>query len=230
MMTLLGALLLILGLASPSWAAVVDTFNRANEGPPPSSSWTTSWLGSGLIVTTNTLAGNNDAVLVGAYLNGSTYTDADVFLTFVTIDENSFFRTTEIQLRLVNPTNAGTVDGYACRLEVDSVGNGFASRVRIYRIDNGTYTALTDSGAHTFVDGDKFRCAVSGTSLNAYYDTGGGWVGAGSTTDATYSAAGYVGVATDTTSAKLTMDDLDVTGSGGGGGDQTFGFRMRIQP
>ena len=232
MMILRYAILLVLLL---SWASVasavtiIDTCVRANEGPPLSASWGNSWHGTGLIIASNKCVGNSDGNDRGGYWSAATFgPDIDMQVTISTIDENNFFRTVELQARLVNPTNAGTVDGYAARIEPDSGGNGFAARMRLWRIDNGVYTALSDSNnEHTFADGEKYRFTITGSTLEHFYDAGGGWVSIDTATDSTYSASGYVGLATNTGAAKLTMIDFGAETVGGGGGPATFGFLRR---
>lgn len=230
MRTRLGFLLLGLLLASSVEAAVLDSCVRSNEGPPLSSSWGNSWLGTGLIISSNKCVGNSDGLNRGGYWLSPTYTDVTVEVTLSTIDELNFYRFVELQARIVNPTSSGTVDGYAARLQDDSGGNGIARRVRIYRIDDGAYVALTDNQTHDFVDGDKLRFTISGSSLEVFWSNGGSWTSIGSTTDTTYSAAGNIGLGTNTGATKLTMVDFSATDLGGGGGAETFGFRRRLAP
>lgn len=164
--------------------SVLDDFNRANTGPPPSGSWTTDQYAfglPGLKVSSNTCIPNS-AFAAGWWSASSFAADQEAYITVATwVDE------IEVHLRLQTPGTAG-VDGYI--LNIISSTNHW----RIYRMTNQATTLLT-SGAITMSSGDSIGFEAIGTSLTAYQKIGAGsWGTLGSTTDATYNTTGFIGL------------------------------------
>jgi hypothetical protein len=162
----------------------LDTFNRANTGPPPSANWTTDQYGfglPGLKVVSNACACNG-GFAAGWWSASSFAADQEAWVTVSTwVDE------VEVHIRLQNPGTAG-VDGYI--LNVISGSNLW----RIYRMTDQNTTLLA-SGAITMSSGDQIGISAVGTTLTAYQNhAGGGWTTLGSTTDATYNTSGYIGL------------------------------------
>jgi len=195
-------------------ATLRDDFNRANEGPPPSSSWTTAVRGatldpSGLIVSTNTLGKTNSPTG-----NGSAFWNVETFGpdTWVTADCPDC-TTAGIIILFVRLQSAGTsgADGYACRWSPDT------PLLFIQRLDNGTLTTLA-SNSTDVNDGAKLGCEVIGSNIKAWVDTGSGWTEALSTIDTTYTAAGHVGVLMSANTAFLDNFGAHTVSAGGGGG------------
>ena len=172
---------------------VLDDFNRANEGPPPSASWTDTWLtGSGLTVNTNQCATNGGTTLKDSYWNVSTFgPDAEAFVTIATIpttDGDSI----RLGIRLAQP-GATTVDGYLAMWQW--IAGAGADRVRLFRLDNGAATELGTGVDLNMSAGDKLGMETIGSTIKVYTKSGAGaWTERRSETDATYSAAGFIGL------------------------------------
>jgi hypothetical protein len=169
--------------------SVLDDFNRANEGPPPSASWTNSAGTAGLAglqVVSSTLQNSGSFEQREDYWNVTTFgPDSEVYVTVTTVGITSF----RLYLRLQTPGTAGT-DGYLAY---------FASTaVFIYRIDN---TSLTQQGASvslTLAGGESYGFEIIGSDMNVYKKSGGSWGTTLATrTEATYSAAGNIAIGTD---------------------------------
>jgi hypothetical protein len=178
-------------------SAVIDNFDRANEGPPPSASWTRGVLqlgaSTGIQVDTNRIRRGSVVATYrqGGYWNAATFgPDCEVFCTLPiipTADSGGvwlFARLTTI--------GSGTTDGYA--LGVERISGAF-NDWRIYRIDNGAATLLGGTMYQTVSAGDSVGLEVIGTQLTAYYKAAGGsWMALGTQTDSTYATAGNLGV------------------------------------
>ena len=178
---------------------ILDDFNRADEGPPPSSNWTD--LQNGLRVMSNLVRGNTSGQPNWSNWNASTFgPDCEVFITLTdTITGNAG---AAVLLRATTNVLA-TVDGYLMHY----TDNG--DLLQIYRIDNGSLTKL-DETAFTLVAGDKIGGEAIGSTLKFYIDDGGaGWTLKVTSTDSTYGSAGFVG-------ARLLDEFRDADDFGGG--------------
>lgn len=191
--------------ASFPTTAVLDDFNRANEGPPPSANWseiTAISSGSSLVVVSNQLESNLGANRTG-YWNPSTFgPDSEVRIKIPT--KGSGVASTRLYLRLNNPTNAGTVTSYL------AIATPSGS-IYFYRIDGGpTYVQLGGTISQTVTDGDSFGASIVGSTFTIYYKVGAGaWAALDTRTDATYSGAGYLGVGIDqSVSGDVKLDDF----------------------
>jgi parallel beta-helix repeat protein len=169
--------------------SVLDTFNRSNEGPPPSANWSDAiGLGEQTQVVSNTWRGELASPASGInadYWNVATYgPDSEVFATLttkITNETQSLF----IRLRQVGDT---TIDGYQLAFTAKAGDDTWA----IQRLDNGALTQLGDSFDQEVTNGQKFGLRATGTTLEAYYYNGTVWVLLASRTDATYGEAGYL--------------------------------------
>ena len=116
-----------------------------------------------------------------SYYNVSTYgPDAECYALIASM---AGVEGAGVLCRVVSPGGSGTVDGY---LGFAVGGNGL-----VYRIDNGAATSLS-SAAWSHATGDSIGHEVISTTLTTYKKVSGTWSSVTSTTDATYSAAGYV--------------------------------------
>lgn len=180
--------------------SVLDNFNRTNEGPPPSASWSGPvFSGHGqLKVSSNTCipdgAGNKND-----YWNVATFgPDSEAFVTITSKGATAWV---DVFVRLASPGTTG-VDGYS--VEMDSG----AATVTHYRIDNGVLTALGSAISQAFSNGDALGLKIVGSTLQAYRQpSGGSWATLGTTrSDSTYTAAGNIGLHAANTS--VVMDDF----------------------
>jgi len=168
-------------MAFPTISTVLDDFNRADEGPPPSASWAGPILGQpfGIKVVSNTVKGNGAGASSGAW-NATFGPDCEARISLVTASGIM-----GLYMRMSSPTSS-SADGY--HLRTDNVNNWL-----IYRIDNGTSTQLgsTVNGPAT---GTMLGAELIGDQIVMYHFISGAWSSTITRTDATYGAAGYIGL------------------------------------
>ena len=173
--------------------AVLDNFNRTNEGPPPSASWTGSIKDistDNLEVISNTLqSGGGDGQ---AYWDLTTfgpdseaYTDVPAMTTTAGTWMDLFVR-----IGGTPPLLTDCYMGELYNVTADSPG------YYIFRIDNSASTQLGASiDSSAFSDGDSLGLEALGTAITMYRKpAAGSWASLGSRTDATYGTAGFIGV------------------------------------
>ena len=161
--------------------SLLDDFDRANTGPPPSASW------GGPVLPGNSGAKVLSNQLVTAGGSGECYwltsfgPDSECYITIGTLGTGF-----GLYLRVNNP-NTGTMTGYYADI--------YANTIDVYRMDNAGYNQLGASIATTTSAGDTFGLEMIGATLTVYRKpSAGAWGSIGSRTDATYGAAGAVGV------------------------------------
>lgn len=176
---------------------ILDDFNRSNEGPPPSASWTNdiiNYAGNGLAVSSNTVVANAVATCE-SYWSVETFGPAcEAYITIVTIGGN--FNEAYTFTRLAN-IGDGTTDGYALWWQQASTDS-----FKLFRIDNGVLTQLGSTENVTQSNGDSFGLESNDSDVHTgYYDTGSGWTACTSATatDTTYQSAGYIGLGIEKT-------------------------------
>ena len=200
---------------------ILDTFTRANEGPPPSSNWTPIFLngaGGGLAVDTNVLAPTLTSDDNNAYWNASTFgPDSEIHCKISNIGAtNDQIR---LYLRMNNMvTDSSFGDGYSLywdNLATDTL------RLRITTAGSSTTLATFDQAT---ASGDSIGLAAHGTTLIAWHKpSAGSWTAVGSynTSQDTiqYNTSGSLLIDLNTGSAGVTMrvDDF-----GGGEASTTF--------
>ena len=196
---------------------VLDNFNRANEGPPPSASWANNWLGNGLKVQSNALIAHVNAANNGSYWSAGTFgPDCEIYLTLASIWSSNVWGHIALAARIVDPTNATAVDGYSVSIESD--GSGQPRGSSYYRIDNGVYTRLGSAFTRgsNWTAGERLGLELIGSTLQAYIFSGGSWSTlTTSRSDSTYNAAGHLSISTDRT--EWTGDDFGGGTVGAGG-------------
>ena len=175
---------------------IIDNFNRSDEGPPLSSNWTA--VSNGHKVVSNTC----EATISGdcrSLWNASTFgPDCEAYITIV--EETAWCQS--VYLRMTTLVN-GTMDGYNCYADT---GNDY---IEIFRVENGGFTQLGASVAHTWADGDKIGGECIGDTIKGYIDSGSGWGEEISRTDSSYPDAGYIGLRTQPVpAAYMTLDDF----------------------
>lgn len=148
-----------------AYATLLDSFNRANEGPPPSASWNSGSFSSGtsqLQVVSNALKRGGagwGSCLWGTQLGP----DMIVVVTIATVGDFS------IIIRGQSP-GSGAWDGYEClytssthRFDLDVITN------------SATGASLANSTATTLGAGDKVGFCVISQQLHMAVYTGGAW-------------------------------------------------------
>jgi hypothetical protein len=164
-------------------APIIDNFDRANEGPPPSSNWTTGIDGGsvGFSVSSNQAAPAGEGASM--FWNAADFgPDLDVYATRSV--NNAPIR---IYWRMVSAGTSG-VDGYAALAYTD--GN-----IYVYKVTNFGNTQIGAAMAQAVAAGGSLGVRMIGSTIDVYYKApAGSWVLVGSRSDSTYSAAGKVGV------------------------------------
>jgi hypothetical protein len=193
-------------LASPVWAfpdnGVLETFTGTDTTTPPNANWTNAnILGcTGLDIEDNAVTGTTSSQNCGGYWDTTSFNaDQEGFATIVNISSGV---RGDILLRLAN-IGVGTTDGYAVSWQ------DAAATVTIYRIDNGTATALGAAISQTITTTDKLGGRAVGDQICAWFsDDGGAWVELACRTDATYSAGGFIGLNLNGNTGVGMMDDF----------------------
>jgi len=173
---------------------ILDNFNRANEGPPPSASWTLDAprSGSASAEVVSNQCGDSGGGEGGCW--GTQFgPDVEMYMTVATLPN-----ATQAQLYVrLNPKGAAVTTGY----QVTFLRNDPNSSFAFYRWDSGAQTQIgsfTDPSG-TWADGYKIGVSMIGSVLSAYIDKGSGWTFMASASDGTYTAAGYIGFRNNST-------------------------------
>lgn len=172
--------------------SVLDDFNRADAGPPPSASWTSTGTydpSSGLKVLTNQCAtdGSNKGGVWGTQYGP----DCEQFSTVATLFADA--RNIQIHVRMTLPGTGGTGNSYFVRFTRNDLNAGFDAQC--YRDDAGSWTQLgatVSDTAGALAGGVKFGVDMIGSTLSGYVNRSGTWASAISQSDATYSNSGYL--------------------------------------
>lgn len=169
---------------------ILDDANRSAVGPPPSANWITTVIDDGtdgIKVTGNQFAGNgsgsNDAVWDVATFGP----DCEVYVQIPTMADTLYMY---LALGLLN-VGAGTTDGYIMRFDKEAATDEF----NIARMDNGNPTFLHAGVQQEFTPGDWVGFERIGDDLSVYYGSAvGSMVSLLTVSDATYAAAGKIGM------------------------------------
>lgn len=176
---------------------LLDNFNRGNEGPPLSANWTA--VATGHQVVGNAAVPGGESFGVVSMYNVSTYgADCEAYVTLAT------HITARMGVILRGTTLVeGTWDGYYV------VAFTNTDDIVIERVDDDARTQLGAAVAFVWADGDKIGGEAIGGTIKGYIDDGGaGWAEKISRDDATYGAAGYVGIRSYVTAGGAEYDDF----------------------
>ena len=164
---------------------VLDTCVRADEGPPPSASWTEpinpAQLGNRIV--SNTMQRSSATTADHeSYWNPSQFGgDSESYFTLQATSANYLGASQRIQ-------NPGTADADQYVWFIVSPG------LRWYKQINGAFTALGTGVAYTQATGDGIGGESIGTSLTGHKRVSGSWSSVEGITDSSISGAGYIGV------------------------------------
>ena len=176
-------------------AAILDNFNRDDEGPPPSADWTD--LVNGMKVVSSRVEGTTAGVNWSMWDTSTFGPDCEVYMTmaekFSTTGVGVFTRGTTLV--------SGTIDGYLMHY------NDTTDKLEVNRCDNGAFTLLGAQVDWTSEAGDKLGGESIGNTHKTYVNEGA-WVEKVSRDDATYGSAGYIGI--------RPISDFDMDDFGGG--------------
>ena len=187
-------------------SAVIDNFNRSNEGPPMTG-WAnvnemfgSAGTGRGFEVISNQAQCNTTSVNMD-YKTATTYgPNVEAYVTIADIGVG--VDSSGLAFRLSDPT--GTPTGY---LVIATASNN----IRVYRMDgDSSLTQLGSDISQTVSDGDSIGITMIGSTITVYYKVGAGaWNSIGTRTDSTYTGSGYIGLWADCGTANSgKFDDL----------------------
>ncbi|MHB1098098.1 MAG: cellulase family glycosylhydrolase [Burkholderiales bacterium] len=164
----------------------LDTCTRANEGPPPSASWTTL-SGNGLKVLSNQCGSDAASVTVNdAAAWGTDFTDDQVVqATLAALPTNA---AADYGLLVVRAQ--ASTGGYNNLYELEIDRSAGTWRKRLYKIASGVYTQLGASETSTVSAGAVFKLTAVGNTISAYQDG----VLIMQAVDTTFPTGGYVGI------------------------------------
>ena len=177
------------GAEFPSIATVLDDFNRANENPV-GAPWDggVSGAGASLLVASNEAA--NTLATTGARLDGPFGPDIELQVQVTTPGDNGISGVA-LTARIADGGTAGW-DGYRLVWTHADPQDVWA----LQRVDDGSITLLDGTSVQSdpLEAGDRIGLQIVGSTLKGYKFTGGAWAEVISRTDATYDAAGSLGV------------------------------------
>lgn len=165
---------------------LLDDFNRADETPVAGFS---NLLGLGALeIVTNVVEGA--AANASGFWNAADFgADCEVYADIATkpaagANLSIFLRTQE--------EGGATVDGYY--VVANSVSGSANDTFQINRLDNRAATQLGATITQEYAAGEKMGLEAIGDQITAYWHSAGVWNNLGSRTDATYGAAGGIGI------------------------------------
>lgn len=174
----------------PPTTAILDNFNRANEGPPPSASWSQGDFTDGMKVLGNEVVSSGGINVGGSFWNVASYgPDIEVYATI----------------------SAGAGQGriyWACASAI-SKGTGY------FMLDANVFSdslALYHNGLAVKVwgrpisVGDTIRAKMISTTVYVYHKTGGIWSLVGTHDMPGHSGTGYFGIGS--TNETTALDDF----------------------
>lgn len=181
-------------MAAGSSTPILDTFDRANEGPPPSASWTN--LNAGLKVVSNVCAANASNSV--SYWNVSTPgPNCEVGCTITTKPANG--QSIGVYLRGKDTGSVLTFDAYLFM----ALAQAGTDILRCQRIDNAVATTLGSDVSQEYAAGDKINLKAIGSTLIMQYFNGTSWATVGARSDTTYGAAGRLVAAIGDTTGRF---------------------------
>ena len=181
---------------------ILDDFNRPDEGPPPSASWTTPTDQNGVRVVSNRAQVQAGASSEGfAAWTASTFgPDCEVYC-----DVAAATGTWALKLMARAPS---ALDLIANRYFLNATNAG----LQILKTVDNAQTLLA-SLVRSNVQGESFGLSVIGNTLSAYYKPiAGSWTLGVTATDSSFQDAGYIGLSADAGSPAKASDNF-----GGGG-------------
>lgn len=186
--------------------SILDNFNRADEGPPPSSNWK-PWTGN-VDVTGNDLRVKDNTLQLRAGDNGWT----DDFW-----DNSTFGPDCEVYCTIDNCSGANAGLEFWARLSktVDPFPDltGYKLRVTVssgwflYRLNSWSSNTILASAGDNLTTSEKIGLSLIGSAITVHKRVGGVWSVVTSVTDGTFGSAGYIGVGLHQGSS-IALDDF----------------------
>lgn len=192
-------------IASP----ILDDFNRSDEGPPPSSDWTT--ITGDLRVVSNEVKGN-DAFNIATWTADSFSANQKCFITITGKSDTN----DDIISVIARGQDSGADTYDVCHI----LKTAATDRIVLRRVDDTVPTVLNDT-AQELTAGDSIGIRAIGDTIESWYHNGTVWVLIASVTDNTYPNTGDIGLLIQNTVA--TCDNF-------GGGEVGIPiYRRRIE-
>ena len=192
-------------MAFGDWATLLSNFTGANQNPlSEGGNWANLDTAHG-----NALQRISNAVGCTASTTGESYwtpadigADVEAYLTMPTLPGNG--NNISISARVLQAGGNATYDGY--RVRMNQVAGSNNDALDICRVDNAVVTSLASFASRDFVAGEKIGIRCIGSTVQAWYYSGGVWTLAAQATDTTYSATGKVAIHLRGTTGRL--DDV----------------------
>jgi hypothetical protein len=180
-------------------SSVLDNFNRANEGPPLSSSWVAHSTSPQMKVASN----------VATHAAAGSYTDNwQVWNTtygpdveaYVTLSNKATDAYAWVWVRYDNTS----FNGYGA-----AIYGANANRLRLFRLDGGVRTQLGADVTQTISSGDSIGIQVIGSTIKMFYKpVGGSWGEKLAASDSTYTGSGKMALQLQELNNAATLDDF----------------------
>lgn len=174
-------------------AGILDDFNRANAGNL-GASWTD--MQNGWDIVSNQAAPGVAAQNETLWSASAFGPASEVYLDVVTKPPTA--STLAVFIRATTLISA-TIDSYLVLLFVQSVTDD----QQIYRGDNGVYTQLGANITDELNNGEGFGAEMIGSTIALYNRVAGVWTQLATRSDATYAAAGYIGIRSNSTAVRI---------------------------
>lgn len=169
---------------------LLDNFNRANEGPPPSASWggKIHSVTDGLKVVSNECNRDGSSGFWSSYWGASFNANCEAYATISSTDLTGASNYS-VYARVVNQGTSAP-DGYAVEYDAN------AQLLKLYRVDDGVSTTLDSISINlNSGTGDKIGILCVGTTISSWYkQAAGAWTMADSVTDSAYNSSGKIGL------------------------------------
>lgn len=187
----------IIGTTRPTFptTSILDNFNRANEGPPP-----TGWItvNNGHKIVSNQLVPNSNAYS-DSYWNTSYGPDMEAYVTIVT--KESTGNSIGLQVR-VQPS-----DSYKAYYLLTEISSGASDDTIKIKYWNGSTGSTLATYTQEITNGDSIGISAVGSTITAWYKSGAGaWIELGHVTDTSETRAGYIELFND--SSTPVFDDF----------------------
>jgi hypothetical protein len=168
---------------------ILDDFNRANEGPPPSADWTNIVNGC-KVVSNICVGGTSGANNINKWNKASYGPDCEIYATL-----SNFTNWIDLYARF----NSAFSNGYGLTIWDVNI-------LRVNKITGGTPTQIGSDITlpANLAAGDSLGMEIIGNDIKVYTKQGGGaWTLRGTVTDSTYTGAGYLGININGTSQQI---------------------------
>ena len=202
---------------------VLDSFNRTNEGPPPSLNWASDPWGTGVVghqVSSNQLIPSGTPA-VSAWKAARYGPDCEAAITVATLPGDGQTVTLFARMQTVGSDTHADSSGYGVRFT--QVAGGGNDTLDIVRWQNGALAAVGATVVQELGAGDAIGIACNGGIIELWYKaSAGAWTQLTTVASTIYPLGGYVQIST--TGTAVVIDDLV------GGTVGSAGFLTTTQP